>query len=101
MTRAAESNAREDKPIRSLAEAVNCRYCDGPIYLAVCRDGRWRTFERDLMPPAPANVWAWRKRYGMEETDRASGYRLHYCAEYRRVRFDSNFIHPRAEEASA
>jgi hypothetical protein len=82
VTSPTESNARETTRKTTIAEAIDCRWCARPIYLAICRDGRWRSFERDLMPPAPRNVWAWRKRHGMEETDRVHGYRLHFCAEY-------------------
>jgi hypothetical protein len=77
-------DAHARKPIRSLAKAVNCRYCDRPVYVAICRDGKWRTFERELRPASPI-TWAWRKTYGMEETDKVPGYSLHYCAEYNRV----------------
>lgn len=77
-------DAREHKPIRSLVHAVECRYCDNPIYVAICRDGKWRSFERDLRP-ASAITWAWRKTWGMEETDRVPGYSLHWCPEYNRA----------------
>lgn len=82
MTRAEESNAREKNPIRYLAKKEPCRYCTAEIVVALCRDGRWRTFDSNLTQAAPANVWAWRRHLGMEETDRAPGYRLHFCAEY-------------------
>jgi hypothetical protein len=77
-------NAREHEPIRSLVYAAPCRYCDRDVYVAICRDGKWRTFERDLKP-ASATTWAWRKREGMEETNRVPGHYLHYCAEYRKA----------------
>jgi hypothetical protein len=77
--------AHEQKP-RSLAYATPCRYCGSEVYVAICRDGRWRSFEKDLCDPAPHNVWAWRKRHGMEEQDLVRGYHLHFCAEYGHVK---------------
>jgi hypothetical protein len=65
-----------------LAQRRDCRYCRRVIILAFCRDGRWRTFDPDLVPAMPAGTWAWRKRYGMEETELVDGHRLHFCAEY-------------------
>lgn len=65
-----------------LARAVGCRYCSRPIYVALCRDGRWRSFDRARVLAAPAGVWAWRKHEGMEETDVVPGHRLHFCAEH-------------------
>lgn len=96
VTRAAESNAHEGAKIRSLALALHCRYCNNPVYVAICRDGRWRSFERELMPVSPHGVWAWRKRIGMEETDIARGYRLHFCAEYDHVRYGLSAVVPGA-----
>jgi hypothetical protein len=78
-------NAHASSTPKSLAYLTPCRYCDTEIYVAMCRDGRWRTFEIDLCGPAEHNVWAWRKRHGMEEQDIVRGYRLHFCAEYGRV----------------
>lgn len=68
-----------------LAYEAPCRYCSGPIYMAICRDGRWRSFELAEHPAAVAGVWAWRKRQGMEEQDRVPGHVLHYCAERSRL----------------
>jgi hypothetical protein len=65
-----------------LAQRRDCRYCHRPLILALCRDGRWRTFDPETVPAAPANVWAWRKTWGMEETELVPGHRLHFCAEY-------------------
>lgn len=88
-----DPNARANTSPRSLAYVTGCRYCDGQIYVAICRDGKWRSFEMRLVPPAPANVWAWRKRYGMEEQDLVHGHFLHYCADYNRAfRFVENSI---------
>lgn len=75
-------NARTSTPTTTLAQAIDCRYCHGPIYLAWCSDGRWRSFEREVVPAAATCVWAWRKRQGMQETEHVPGHRLHYCAEY-------------------
>lgn len=75
-------DAHARKPIRSLAHSVNCRYCESPIYVAICFDGKWRSFDPQDMPAAPAGVWAWRRRQGMQEQDLVPGKRLHYCAEY-------------------
>lgn len=80
------ADARETTPIRALARAVDCRYCQRPIYVAICRDGKWRSFEPRRVPAAAALVWAWRKRHGMEEQDLVPGHHLHYCAEYARIR---------------
>lgn len=79
------SNARDARAQRRpdyLAKQDPCRYCGRPIVLAICRDGRWRTFEPNRVPPAPSGTWAWRKRWGMEETELVPGHRLHFCAEY-------------------
>jgi hypothetical protein len=82
ITRAGESNAREPHRLSYLAKRVPCRYCSAPVVLAICRDGRWRIFNPQEQPPAPTGSWAWRKRHGMEETDRVPGYRQHFCHEY-------------------
>lgn len=84
MTQAVVSNARDTRGNRPsyLAKAEPCRYCGRRIVLALCRDGRWRTFDPTRVPPAPSGVWAWRKTWGMEEQDQFPGYRLHFCAEY-------------------
>lgn len=63
----------------TLVSAVDCKHCTGPIYVALCRDGRYRGFERTLLPAGTPGAWAWRKHLGMEETDLAPGYGLHYC----------------------
>lgn len=91
------SNARDARAQRRpdyLAKQDPCRYCGRPIVLAICRDGRWRTFDPDLVPAMPAGIWAWRKRYGMEETDRTSGYVIHKCADFhdRAFRFAGNLV---------
>ena len=65
-----------------LAYLKPCDGCGSEIFMAVCRDGRWRPFERDEVPTAPEHVWAWRKREGMEETDLAPGHLVHYCADF-------------------
>jgi len=103
MTRAGESNAREHGRPSYLAKKEPCRYCSAPIVLAICRDGRWRTFNPDPQPPAPAGVWAWRKRWGMEEQEIVPGHRLHFCAEYARVwsGFDLSGIRPDPSTSAA
>ena len=68
-----------------LVREVDCRYCRRPVYLALCRNGRRRTFEKRQRPAAPSGVWAWRRGWGIEETDRAPGYVPHYCAERSRA----------------
>lgn len=75
-------DAHAKKPIRSLAHSVNCQYCHNPIYVAICSDGKWRSFDQETFPAAPQNVWAWRKHEGMQEQNLVPGKRLHYCAEY-------------------
>lgn len=85
-----------------LAYAKPCDGCGSSIYLAICRDGRWRPFELAEQPKGTPGTWAWRKRQGMEETEHVAGHGIHYCAEFhdQAFRFDGNFIHPHAEEAS-
>jgi hypothetical protein len=78
-------NAHASETPSTLAYLTPCRYCDTEIYLAICRDGRWRSFDTQTVPAADKGVWAWRKRYGMEEQELVSGKQFHYCAEYRRV----------------
>ena len=78
------SDAHARKTPKSLAYATPCRYCDELIYLALCRDGRWRTFDTRTIPAAPTGVWAWRKHHGMEEQELVTGKRLHYCSHYNR-----------------
>src|SRR4051812_13941410 len=62
MTKPVESDARAGVPSGVLAKREPCRYCRAGIVLAVCRDGRWRTFDPQQVPAAAANVWAWRRR---------------------------------------
>jgi hypothetical protein len=64
---------------QTLASAITCKHCTAPVYVVYCRDGRYRIFDRTLLPAGTPGVWAWRKHEGMEETDRAPGYGLHYC----------------------
>lgn len=75
-------DAHARNPIRSLAHSVNCRYCEKPIYVAICSDGKWRSFETGTFPAAPTCIWAWRKHTGMQEQEHVPGKRLHYCTEY-------------------
>jgi hypothetical protein len=83
MTKAVDPNARDARArIGYLAKRTPCRYCGTTVVLAICRDGRWRTFETATVPAAAVNVWAWRKHLGMEETDLVDGHRLHFCVEY-------------------
>lgn len=79
------SNAHEIEPIRSLAYQALCRYCHQPVYVAICSDGKWRTFELATFPAAPEHVWAWRKHEGMQEQELIPGKHLHFCAEYSRI----------------
>lgn len=78
-------DAHDTRP-PTLAYHAPCRYCGRPVYVALCRDGRWRTFETATVPTAPAGVWAWRKTWGMEEQELVPGHVLHFCAEYTRAR---------------
>lgn len=64
-----------------LARQVDCRYCHQPIFLAVCRDGRWRTFDLIDTPAHTSGVWAWRRHLGMEEQELVPGKRQHHCIE--------------------
>jgi hypothetical protein len=82
MTKPVEGDARAGVASGVLAKRESCRYCRALIVFAVCRDGRWRTFDPQQVPAAATNVWAWRRRQGMEETDLVPGHRLHFCAEY-------------------
>ncbi len=85
-----------------IAYLKECNGCHSEIFMAICRDGRWRPFETRQLPPGTCGAWAWRKRQGMEETDRAPGHSIHYCADFhdRAFKFDGNFVPPLAEEAS-
>lgn len=65
-----------------VAYETPCRYCQAPIYVAICADGKWRSFEKRTVPAAAAGVWAWRKRQGMQETDKVPGQTLHFCAQH-------------------
>jgi hypothetical protein len=67
MTKPVEGDARAGVASGVLAKRESCRYCRALIVFAVCRDGRWRTFDPQQVPAAATNVWAWR---------------LHFCAEY-------------------
>lgn len=78
-------NARASTSPSSLAYATNCRYCGGSIFVAICSDGRWRSFETRTVPAAPTCVWAWRKRQGMQEQEHVPGKPLHFCTEYDRL----------------
>jgi hypothetical protein len=82
-----EPNAHASTSPRSLAYLTPCRYCGTEVYVAICRDGRWRTFDTRRVPAAERCVWAWRKRLGMEEQDLVPGHLLHYCAERGLVQF--------------
>lgn len=75
-------NARTSDQPKSLAYPTNCRYCGDLIYLAMCRDGKWRSFDTKTVPAAPFGVWAWRKTWGMEEQEHVPGKGLHYCARH-------------------
>lgn len=68
--------------IHRLAYLKECDGCHHTIFMAVCRDGRWRPFETELVERAEREVWAWRKREGMEEQDLTRGYHIHYCADF-------------------
>lgn len=68
--------------ITKLAYVKECDGCARTIFMAICRDGRWRPFETELVEKAPREVWAWRKREGMEEQDLVAGHLLHFCAAY-------------------
>jgi hypothetical protein len=64
-----------------LAYAKDC-VCGSPIFMAICRDGRWRPFETREQAAGTPGTWAWRKTYGMEETELARGRSIHYCAVF-------------------
>lgn len=78
----AEVNAHTSTAPRKLAYDTACRYCGDTIYIALCSDGRWRTFDLATHPAAPVCIWAWRKHQGMQEQELIPGKRLHYCAAY-------------------
>jgi hypothetical protein len=86
-----------------LAYRKICDGCDSEIFMAVCRDGRWRPFEPKRQTVPLSFAWAWRKRIGMEETDRVCGHLIHYCADYhdRAFQFAGNVAHPSADEIAA
>lgn len=69
--------------MKTLAYVRDCVTCGQEIVLAICRDGRYRAFERRLQPVPSEHAWAWRKRIGMEETDVVRGHMIHFCAGYR------------------
>ena len=88
-----------------LAYKKNCAGCGEELFMAICRDGRWRAFETDRQPLPLPFAWAWRKRVGMEETDRVAGHLLHPCPEFhdRALATVTPLTlgrHPLAEEAS-
>lgn len=66
----------------NLAYEGQCHSCSGPVYVAICFDGRWRTFDMDDYPVAEVGVWAWRRRVGMQEQSIVPGKVLHRCAAY-------------------
>jgi hypothetical protein len=68
--------------INRLAYAKECTGCGAEIFMAICRDGRWRPFETELQPVPSPHAWAWRKNYGMEETEIVRGRLIHYCADF-------------------
>lgn len=68
--------------ITHLAYLKECLGCREIIFMAICRDGRWRPFETPLVSRADREVWTWRKKEGMEEQDITAGYHIHYCADY-------------------
>lgn len=68
--------------IQRLAYRKTCGGCGSEIFMAICRDGRWRPFETSEQPKGTPGTWAWRKRQGMEETDLATGHGIHYCADF-------------------
>lgn len=76
-----DQNSPVDTP-RKLAYETPCRYCKAPIYVAICSDGKWRSFEKRTVPAAPEHVWEWRKHQGMQETEKVPGHPLHFCAKY-------------------
>ncbi len=66
-----------------LAYLKICDGCGAEIFMAICRDGRWRPFETRRQLVSLSFAWAWRKRHGMEETDRVPGHLIHPCPAYR------------------
>jgi hypothetical protein len=66
----------------ALAYRKTCDGCAAPIFMATCRDGRWRPFESERQRTPVPFAWAWRKGYGMEETDVVPGHLIHYCADF-------------------
>ena len=76
------SNAGARVPGTQLAYLKSCDGCGAEIFMAICRDGRWRPFETERQIVPVPFAWAWRKHYGMEETDAVCGHLIHYCADY-------------------
>lgn len=66
----------------TLAYRKPCTGCGADIFMAVCRDGRWRPFEPKLQEVPLPFAWAWRKGHGMEETDVVRGHFIHCCADF-------------------
>lgn len=81
-----------------LAYRKECAGCGDAIFMAICRDGRWRPFEIERQPTPLPFAWAWRKGYGMEETDRVCGHLVHPCADYHMRAFGP--ANPLAEETA-
>lgn len=65
-----------------LAYLKPCAGCGTEIFMAICRDGRWRPFDTRQFPAADNSVWAWRKRHGMEEQELVPGHHIHLCPAY-------------------
>lgn len=68
--------------INRLAYEKDCEGCGDAIYMVICRDGRWRPFEKRRVLPAEHGVWAWRKKHGMEEQQLTPGHLVHICPAY-------------------
>lgn len=47
-----------------------CEYCGAPIFLAYCRDGLWRAFERPRVAVETWPRWYWSPQRGMVLGDR-------------------------------
>jgi hypothetical protein len=65
-----------------LAYLKACDGCGQQIFMAICRDGKWRAFEVERQKVPLPFAWAWRKRVGMEETDTVCGHLRHPCPAY-------------------
>ncbi len=90
----------ESLVVDQLAYRKTCDGCGTEIFMAICRDGRWRPFETRRQPTPLPFTWAWRKRIGMEETDRVPGHLIHPCPAYHdRIDFGT-VTNPHAKEAS-